>query len=207
MTNNPDSPRLPLSWWEGAHSAPLSLFLGTMPFEDHVRVFGAAGDFASALAASRAHLDVGPGCCVLIGGSTAARRAVYDLLPPPAAPRGVEIYGPDNPPPVGQFDLVTCGSVIQHLNAPQAAELLELIARSMRPGGSAWLELVHFHSSAAQDVVHGEVSLATLEGGGRSWLPETIPLPTSLQIVGSGVHVEREGFDGFTGYVVELARV
>lgn len=201
------SPRLPLSWWENAHSVPLSLFLGTMSFDGHVRVFSAAGDFASAMAASQAHLDVGPGCCVLIGGSAAKRRAVYDLLPPPAAPRGVEVYGPDNPPPTGQFDLVTCGSVIQHLNAAQAEELLALIGRSTSSGGSAWLELVHFHSSAAQDVVHGEARLETLEGGGRSWLPETIPLPASLQIVGSGVHVEVEGFDGFTGYVVKLARL
>ncbi len=206
MTENSPSPRLPLSWWEGAHSSPLSPFLGTMSFDQHVRVFGAAGDFASAVASSQAHLDVGPGCCILIGGSTARRRAVYDLLPPPAVPRDVEVYVPTAPPPEGQFDLVTCVSVIQHLNASQAAELLELIGRSMSPRGSAWLELVHFHSSVAQDVVHGEVSLETLQGGGRSWLPETIPLPESLRIVGSGVHVEVEGFDGFTGYVVNLAR-
>ncbi len=200
------SPRLPLSWWEGAHSVPSSEFLGTMSFEDHVRVFSAAGDFASAMAASRAHLDVGPGCCILIRGSSAPRRAVYDLLPPPAAPQGVEVYVPTAPPPAGQFDLVTCVSVIQHLNAAQAAELLELVERSMTPEGSAWLELVHFHSSAAQDVEHGEVSLVTLQGGGRSWLPETLPLPASLRVVGRGVHVEREGFEGFTGYVVRLAR-
>lgn len=202
-----DSPRLPLSWWEGAHSAPLSAFLGTMPFEQHVRVFGAAGDFVSAMAAARAHLDVGPGCCILIGGSPASRRAVYDLIPPPAAPEGVEVYVPGNPPPVGQFDLVTCVSVIQHLNAAQAAELLELVGRSMTEGGSAWLELVHFNDSVAQDVEHGEVSLATLQGGGRSWLPETIPLPPSLRIVGRGVHVRVEGLNGFTGHVVKLARV
>jgi hypothetical protein len=142
---------LTASFWDEAHLARSIPLLGDTRAEHYAQVFDTVGPFSLSAATAPSVLEIGPGLARWLQSlpTTTMRRAI-EISPvnrSKLSALGITAYPPSDVPieePVAE--LAVALSVFQHCTDTQVEELLAIVHRALRPGGSFYcngIALIH----------------------------------------------------------------